>query len=64
MIESADQHDSWGTVGVSENIIEASWIALVDAFEYKLYKDQAERDLPAAEGGPASIALTSSPTAN
>jgi 2-isopropylmalate synthase len=30
----------WGTVGVSENIIEASWIALVDAIEYKLFKDE------------------------
>ena len=39
VIESQDQHDLWGTVGVSENIIEASWIALVDAIEYKLYKD-------------------------
>ncbi len=29
----------WGTVGVSENIIEASWLALADAFEYKLFKD-------------------------
>ena len=40
-IESRDEHDVWGTVGVSENIIEASWLALVDAIEYKLYKDQA-----------------------
>ena len=40
MIESSDEKDVWGTVGVSENIIEASWIALVDSFEYKLYKDQ------------------------
>ena len=40
IIESADQDDVWGTVGVSENIIEASWIALVDAVEYKLCKDQ------------------------
>jgi len=39
-IESTDQHDVWGTIGVSENIIEASWLALVDAIEYKLYKDQ------------------------
>lgn len=39
-IESSDQHDIWGTIGVSENIIEASWLALVDAIEYKLYKDQ------------------------
>jgi 2-isopropylmalate synthase len=36
-IESGDGHDSWGTIGVSENIIEASWRALVDAFEYKLH---------------------------
>ena len=35
----ARQHDVWGTVGVSENIIEASWLALVDSFEYKLFKD-------------------------
>lgn len=38
-IESADKHDSWGTIGVSENIIEASWRALVDAVEYKLHKE-------------------------
>ena len=36
VIESHDEDDVWGTVGVSENIIEASWIALVDSFEYKL----------------------------
>jgi 2-isopropylmalate synthase len=40
IIESADHVDNWGTVGVSENIIEASWIALVDAIEYKLAKGQ------------------------
>jgi 2-isopropylmalate synthase len=39
IIESQDEDDVWGTVGVSENIIEASWIALVDSFEYKLCKD-------------------------
>jgi 2-isopropylmalate synthase len=42
VIESQDQNDVWGTVGVSENIIEASWIALVDSFEYKLWKDQEQ----------------------
>jgi len=41
VIESRDDEDVWGTVGVSENIIEASWIALVDSFEYKLYKDES-----------------------
>ncbi|MDD5774031.1 MAG: citramalate synthase [bacterium] len=39
LIESGDHEDTWGTVGVSENIIEASWQALVDSFEYKLLKD-------------------------
>jgi 2-isopropylmalate synthase len=42
VIESADQHDVWSTVGVSENIIEASWLALLDSVEYKLYKDEGE----------------------
>jgi 2-isopropylmalate synthase len=40
IIESQDENDVWGTVGVSENIIEASWIALTDSFEYKLCKDE------------------------
>ena len=38
-IESRDDTHVWGTVGVSENIIEASWRALVDSFEYKLLRD-------------------------
>jgi 2-isopropylmalate synthase len=38
-IESADNTDSWTTVGVSENIIEASWFALKDSVEYKLLKN-------------------------
>ncbi len=36
LIESSDDHKSWGTVGVSPNVIEASWIALVDSLEYGL----------------------------
>ena len=39
IIESRDADSLWGTVGVSENIIEASWEALVDSVEYKLLKD-------------------------
>lgn len=39
LIESADEKDTWGTVGVSNNIIEASWQALVDSISYKLMKD-------------------------
>jgi 2-isopropylmalate synthase len=40
LIQSQDERDSWGTVGVSENVIEASWQALADSIEYKLLKDQ------------------------
>ncbi len=43
VIETRDGTDVWGTVGVSENVIEASWLALVDSIEYKLFKD-TERD--------------------
>ncbi|HUI28467.1 MAG TPA: citramalate synthase [Candidatus Kryptonia bacterium] len=43
LIESGDEHERWGTVGVSHNVIEASWQALVDSMEYKLYKDAKRR---------------------
>lgn len=43
LIESTDGTDEWGTVGVSENIIEASWQALVDSVEYKLLKDEIRK---------------------
>lgn len=38
LIQSSDGQTSWGTVGVSENLIEASWYALVDAIEYGLLR--------------------------
>jgi len=38
LIQSQDEKDNWSTIGVSENIIEASWQALVDSVEYKLLK--------------------------
>ncbi|MEN3033388.1 MAG: citramalate synthase [Aquificaceae bacterium] len=40
LIQSTDGRREWGTVGVSENIIEASWIALSDSLTYKLVKDE------------------------
>jgi len=40
VIESKDHEEHWGTVGVSENIIDASWQALADSIEYKLTKDE------------------------
>jgi 2-isopropylmalate synthase len=43
IIESTDGKDTWGTVGVNDNIIEASWEALVDSVEYKLFKDEAHK---------------------
>lgn len=41
-IESQDKENIWNTVGVSENLIDASWHALVDSIEYKLLKEQRE----------------------
>jgi len=40
LLDSTDGEDVWSTIGVSENIIEASWQALVDSIEYKLSKDR------------------------
>ncbi|MCX5812996.1 MAG: citramalate synthase [Proteobacteria bacterium] len=42
LIESSDGKRTWGTVGVSENIIEASWQALEDSIDYKLLIDAHE----------------------
>lgn len=39
LIESGDKTGRWGTVGVGDNIIAASYQALVDALQYKLFKD-------------------------
>jgi 2-isopropylmalate synthase len=49
LIEWSDHQRSWSTVGVSDNVIEASWLALVDAFRLELMR--AER--PAATLAPA-----------
>ncbi len=44
LIESRDQTKSWSTIGVSANIIEASWIALVDSVEYGLLYEKKQHD--------------------
>ncbi|MBE9503524.1 MAG: citramalate synthase [Proteobacteria bacterium] len=44
LIESGDGRDKWGTVGVSQNVVEASWQALVDSINYKLLKDKEGRE--------------------
>lgn len=43
LVETGDKRDKWGTVGVSENIIEASWQAMTDSITYKLLKDEAKK---------------------
>ena len=50
LIESSDGHDTWGTVGVSENLIEASWQALVDSITYKLKKEHGYKRKAADSG--------------
>ena len=47
LIESTDGSRRWGTVGVSANVVEASWQALLDSVEFKLHKDQAKARKPA-----------------
>jgi 2-isopropylmalate synthase len=42
LITSGDGEETWGTVGVADNIIEASWRALVDSIEYKLRRDERQ----------------------
>jgi len=44
LITSGDGDETWGTVGVADNIIEASWQALVDSLEYKLRRDERRAD--------------------
>jgi 2-isopropylmalate synthase len=45
MAGTRDGVDVWGTVGVSENIIEASWLALVDSFEYKIMQGRGNAEV-------------------
>jgi 2-isopropylmalate synthase len=44
LLDSSDGHDSWGSIGVSENIIEASWEALVDSLEYAFQPRSRDAD--------------------
>jgi len=49
LIESSDGKEKWSTIGVSTNIIEASWHALIDSFRYYLMKHEDEMEMPAAQ---------------
>jgi 2-isopropylmalate synthase len=57
LIDASDGHDTWGTIGVSENVIAASWDALVDSLEYGMQpgrrpaEDQAKGAAPASARG-------------
>jgi len=54
LIESTDGKRRWGTVGLSSNVVEASWQALVDSVEYKLHKDNVKpRAKPASKSNGA-----------
>jgi 2-isopropylmalate synthase len=43
LVNSQDKKENWSTIGVSENIIEASWEALLDSIEYKLLRDSKNK---------------------
>lgn len=53
-IESRDQDDIWSTIGVSTDIIEASWHALADSFQYRLSRAYDEREDPLFCSGESS----------
>jgi 2-isopropylmalate synthase len=56
LLDSSDGHRSWGSIGVSENIIEASWEALVDSLEYAFQPGALPRTPPAPDAGAESDA--------
>jgi len=49
LLDSRDETDFWSTIGVSSNVIEASWHALVDSIQYKLSKDRLNKNIKANE---------------
>jgi 2-isopropylmalate synthase len=50
LLDSRDDHDLWSTIGVSANIIDAGWHALVDSIQYKLSKDKLNKHNPTNGG--------------
>ena len=41
--DSSDGHHTWGAIGVSQNVIEASWAALIDSIAYGVRRIARER---------------------
>jgi 2-isopropylmalate synthase len=54
LIDASDGHDTWGTIGVSENVIAASWDALVDSLEYGMQAGRRPADGASTQTTPAS----------
>ena len=52
LVQSSDKKETWGTVGLSENIIEASLQALIDSIEYKLWKNKEKELSPSPPSSP------------
>ncbi len=56
LLDASDGERTWGSIGVSENIIEASWQALVDSIEYGMLHGGAAAGGPAAGESPTDVA--------
>jgi 2-isopropylmalate synthase len=54
LIDATDGHDVWGTIGVSENVIAASWDALVDSLEYGMQPGRRPDETTTERPAPAS----------
>jgi 2-isopropylmalate synthase len=54
LIDASDGHDVWGTIGVSENVIAASWDALVDSLEYGMQPGRRPEQTTSDRPAPAS----------
>jgi len=54
LLDASDGQDVWGSIGVSENVIEASWEALVDSLEYAMQPGRRRPGQPAVRSAPGS----------
>jgi 2-isopropylmalate synthase len=61
LLDASDGADTWGAIGVSENIIEASWEALVDSLEAGMLPGRRQHERPRPSREPADPAATTQP---
>ena len=61
LIDASDGHEVWGSIGVSENLIAASWDALVDSLEFGMQGERRDRRKrpPSAQPAPGRAAAGS-----